>query len=179
MVVLLMWKWVSEKNSECQVGACRRTIKLPPYSLRAVTSGHLHRRALTHFRSGTHVLAPVEAARSALQIEGKCLLASSLPTVTFCNLLSLSVCCRIQMLDTIRYMIVWFPVIFMVISLLAKMFPHHHVTRHVAVAAQGRLGQPPGPMGARPGYHDAYRGNVPPPMPLDTVDVGAIAAGAR
>jgi len=76
------------------------------------------------------------------------------------------------MLDTIRYMIVWFPVIFLVISLLAKMFPHHHVTRHVAVAAQGRLGQPP--MGGH-----GHRGNVPPPMPLDTVDVGAIAAGAR
>lgn len=75
------------------------------------------------------------------------------------------------MLDTIRYMIVWFPVIFAVISLMAKMFPHHHVTRHVAVAAAGRMGQsmPPG----------AYSRAVPPPMPLNTVDVGAIAAGAH
>lgn len=78
-------------------------------------------------------------------------------------------CHRIQMLDTIRYMIVWFPVIFAVISLLAKMFPHHHVTRHVAVATRGRLGQPP----------MAYSRHVPPPMPLGTVDVGAIAAGAH
>ena len=75
------------------------------------------------------------------------------------------------MLDTIRYMIVWFPVIFLVISLLAKMFPHHHVTRHVAVAAHGaRAGQPSAM---------AYSRHVPPPMPLDTVDVGAIAAGAH
>lgn len=74
------------------------------------------------------------------------------------------------MLDTIRYMIVWFPVIFAVISLLAKLFPHHHVTRHVAVATQGRFGQSPGVV---------YSRNVPPPMPLDTVDVGAIAAGAH
>lgn len=77
---------------------------------------------------------------------------------------------RIQMLDTIRYMIVWFPVIFTVISLMAKMFPHHHVTRHVAVAAAGRLGQSPGLV---------YSRHVPPPMPLDAVDVGAIAAGAH
>lgn len=75
------------------------------------------------------------------------------------------------MLDTIRYMVVWFPIIFLLVSLLAKMFPHHHVTRHVAVATAGRFGQSPGM---------AYsRAAVPPPMPLDTVDVGAIAAGAR
>jgi hypothetical protein len=73
------------------------------------------------------------------------------------------------MLDTIRYMVVWFPIIFLMVSLLAKMFPHHHVTRHLAVATAGRFGQPPAP----------FRAAVPPPMPLGTVDVGAIAAGAR
>lgn len=94
------------------------------------------------------------------------------------------------MLDTIRYMIVWFPVIFLVISLMAKSFPHHHVIRHIPTSFQGAgargsngsfyAGGGGGGHYATAGAPSAYlRRSVPPPMPIDTVDVGAIAAGAR
>jgi hypothetical protein len=89
------------------------------------------------------------------------------------------------MLDTIRYMIVWFPLVFLIISMLAKMFPHHHVTRHIAVAAHG-------PHAAGAGLHHHGHGHpgaaagVSPSLGLlqqhhqpDAVDVGAIAAGAH
>lgn len=72
----------------------------------------------------------------------------------------------IQMLDAIRYMIVWNPLIFLAFSVLAKMFPHHHVTRHIAVAAKGAAAAAgSGMLGA-------------PPSPLDAVDMGGLAAGA-
>jgi hypothetical protein len=77
------------------------------------------------------------------------------------------------MLDTIRYMIVWFPLIFLVISVIARMMPHHHVSRHIAVAAFG-----PGAnatalkAAAAAGAHHHQQLH-------DAVDVGAIAAGAR
>lgn len=67
------------------------------------------------------------------------------------------------MLDAIRYMIVWNPLIFLVFTVLAKMFPHHHVTRHIAVAAQGLAASKASPV----------------PSPLDAVDMAAVAAGAH
>eukprot|EP00878_Enallax_costatus_P017160 GHUV01018016.1.p1 GENE.GHUV01018016.1~~GHUV01018016.1.p1 ORF type:complete len:286 (+),score=74.02 GHUV01018016.1:743-1600(+) len=69
----------------------------------------------------------------------------------------------IQMLDAIRYMIVWNPLIFLVFSVLAKMFPHHHVTRHIAVAAHGLAATSPSPS----------------PLMMDTAHVAGIAAGAH
>ncbi|KAF8065963.1 rnf121 [Scenedesmus sp. PABB004] len=79
----------------------------------------------------------------------------------------------IQMLDALRYMIVWNPLIFLLFTLLARVAPHHHVVRHIAVAAHGAAGaagRPPAPgLGAGLGA---------PPAPLDAVDMGGLAAGA-
>lgn len=66
------------------------------------------------------------------------------------------------MLDAIRYLIVWNPLIFVVITVLAKTFPTHHVTRHIAVAAQDL----------------AARRQAPAQLNVDTVHVAGIAAGA-
>lgn len=68
------------------------------------------------------------------------------------------------MLDAIRYMIVWNPLIFLLFTVLAKMFPHHHVTRHVAVAAQGLA---------------AAKASPSVPLSMDAVDMAGVAAGAH
>lgn len=71
------------------------------------------------------------------------------------------------MLDSIRYMIVWNPLIFLAFTVLAKLFPHHHIVRHIAVSAGAAASQPPAP------------GLLVPPAPLGPADVGLIAAGAH
>ncbi len=78
------------------------------------------------------------------------------------------------MLDAIRYMVVWNPLIFLLFSLLARLAPHHHVVRHVAVAAHGAAGA----AGRSP---MAGWGASPAPLaPLhNTVDVAGIVGGAR
>lgn len=67
------------------------------------------------------------------------------------------------MLDAIRYLIVWNPLIFLVFTVLAKMFPHHHVTRHIAVAAQSVAASKMSPVAS----------------PMDAVDLAGVAAGAH
>ena len=39
------------------------------------------------------------------------------------------------MLDSIRYMVVWNPLIFLIFSALTHFAPHHHIHRHIRVAA--------------------------------------------
>jgi hypothetical protein len=47
------------------------------------------------------------------------------------------------MLDAVRYLVVWNPLIFMAFSLLSHMVPHHH------------------------GHHHHHGPNMPPPLPMD------------
>ncbi|KAI8467837.1 MAG: hypothetical protein J3K34DRAFT_460175 [Monoraphidium minutum] len=53
----------------------------------------------------------------------------------------------LQMLDAIRYMVVYNPMIFLVFSLFAHLAPHHTIHRHIALAT-GLAGAPPGAAGA-------------------------------
>jgi hypothetical protein len=39
------------------------------------------------------------------------------------------------MLDSIRYMVVWNPLIFLIFTALTHFAPHHHIHRHIQVAA--------------------------------------------
>ncbi|GBF93490.1 hypothetical protein Rsub_06623 [Raphidocelis subcapitata] len=59
----------------------------------------------------------------------------------------------LQMLDAIRYMVVYNPIIFLVFSLLAHLAPHHTVHRSIAVAAG--FGSPPPPPGFAAGMPPA------------------------
>ncbi|KIY94147.1 hypothetical protein MNEG_13814, partial [Monoraphidium neglectum] len=59
----------------------------------------------------------------------------------------------LQMLDAIRYMVVYNPILFLIFSLFAHLAPHHTIHRHIAVAtglaaspaaaASGVAGMPP------------------------------------
>jgi hypothetical protein len=63
------------------------------------------------------------------------------------------------MLDAIRYMIVWNPIIFVAFTALSHLFPHHKIHHHIATAAGHHLGV----VGSPPPALQAAQGVLQPP----------------
>jgi hypothetical protein len=87
--------------------------------------------------------------------------------VRSCMMLACMATAYVQLQQIVMFHILQAPLIAVACSPLvqAKLFPHHHVTRHIAVAAKGAVAASSGMAAA-------------PPPPLDAVDMGGLAAGA-